>query len=56
MARETLAVQEIVPDTTLVRVLCGKLQTHIIAKRDLEAGLGISDVDHIGAVVFDRAN
>ena len=56
MRRETFIVQKIVSHTTFVRVLGGKLQLQVVAKRDLVAGLRVGDVDDIRAVVFDGAN
>src|SRR5438034_3316071 len=56
MARETVALQLVVPDTTLIHVLASESQPPIGGKREFETRLGISDVDNILAVVVDRTN
>src|SRR5438034_10421199 len=56
MARETVALQLVVPDTTLIHVLASEPQSPIGGKRDFETRLGIGDVDNVLAVVVDRTN
>src|SRR5205814_6312178 len=56
MARETVALQLVVPDTTLIHVLASEPQPPVGGKREFETRLGIRDVDNILAVVVDRTN
>ena len=56
MARETVALQLVVPETTLIDVLASEPQPPVGGKREFEAPLGIGDVDNILAVVVDRTN
>src|SRR4029077_2763162 len=56
MARETVALQLVVPETTLIHVLASGPQPPVGGKREFEAPLSIRDVDNILAVVVDRTN
>src|SRR5207249_9793863 len=56
MARETVALQLVVPDTTLIHVLASEPQPPVGGQREFETRLGIRDVDNILAVVVDRTN
>src|SRR5512133_1950839 len=56
MARETVALQLVVPETTLIHVLASEPQPPVGGKRDFETRLGIGDVDNVLAVVVDRTN
>src|SRR5207302_921920 len=56
MARETVALQEVLPDTALIHVLASEPQPPVGGKREFETRLGIRDVDNILAVVVDRTN
>src|SRR5947207_4148993 len=56
MARETVALQLVVPETTLIDVLASEPQPPVGGKRDFETRLGIGDVDNILTVVVDRTN
>src|SRR5438874_6583960 len=56
MARETVALQLVVPDTTLIHVLASEPQPPVGGQREFETRLGIRDIDNILAVVVDRTN
>src|SRR5207247_5516544 len=56
MARETVALQLVVPDTTLIHVLASEPQPPVGGQREFETRLGIRDIDNILAVIVDRTN
>src|SRR4029453_2906001 len=56
MARETVVLQEVLPDTALIHVLASELQLPVSGKRDFQFRFAICDVDNILAVVIDRTN
>src|SRR5204863_1134619 len=56
IARETVALQLVVPDTNLIHVLAREPQPPVGGQREFETRLGIRDIDNILAVIVDRTN
>src|SRR6266480_6364311 len=56
MSRETVALQGVIPDTTLIHVLASELWLPVIGKRDFQFRFGICDIDNVFAVIVDRTN
>src|SRR5947199_5686923 len=56
MARETVALQEIIPDTTLIVAVARERQPPFIGKWNFHLGFAVRDVDDVIAVIVDRAD
>src|SRR5438552_9679306 len=56
MARETVALQEVLPDTALIHVLASEPQPPVGGKREFETRLGIRDIDDVVTIIFDRTD
>src|SRR6266480_3952489 len=56
MSRETVALQGVIPDTTLIHILASELLLPVIGKRDFQFRFGICDIDDVVAVIVDRTN
>src|SRR6516164_2668309 len=52
MARETVALQKVIPDTTLIHILASELWLQVIGKREFETYLGIRNIDNVGTIIL----
>src|SRR5207253_10234613 len=53
MARETVALQGVIPDTTLIHILASELYLPVIEKRNFQFQFVICDIDNVFAVILD---
>src|SRR5204862_2358196 len=56
MARETVALQGVIPDTTLIHILASELWLPVISKPDFQFRFGICDINNVVTIIFDRTN